>query len=143
MNKNTELKNEVGELLQFIITLNIFFISIIEILFRYVDSSMKQMTELELKWMASVAILIVCFLLFKIFKKSLSDFILKFSKTLILLDVFLFIIPLIILATQLNSITNYLSYYFLRFSLYGLVVLPIILLFVLIIGQLIFLLRKK
>ncbi len=143
MNKDLELKNEVYDLLKFVITLNVFFLSIIETLFKYNDTPVKHISEIKLQWAASVAILICCFLMFKLLTKDFSSLFFKISKILLLLENFLFVPPLIILATDLNTITTYTSYYILTISLWGLVMIPIFILFVTVIWWLFCLFKGK
>jgi hypothetical protein len=128
MEKRKELIKEVDNLFQFTTTLSVFFITIIDILFRYANSTSEEMGKVELKWIFIVAILLICFLVFKIFKKYFSDRVLKITKFLLFAEIFFFIPPIIIIGQYLNTITSYFGYYSLIISLWSLIILPVLIL---------------
>jgi len=123
-----DFKKEVNDLLQFTTMLSIFFISIIDILFKYANSTPQEVGSTQLKWIGAVMLLIICFLAFKMFNNHFSERVLKVSKILLFIEISLFIPVIFILSIYLNTITSYFALYSLKTSLIGMMVIPVFLL---------------
>lgn len=125
MYKN-ELIKESDSLIKFVTTLSIFFITVIDTLFKYANVDSQVTNENKMRWLIPAGILMLCILLFTILKNKIPLLLLKIIKALLLLEIFFYAVPVLIIGTNLNHITSYINYYSLMVFIWGLMILPII-----------------
>ncbi len=127
MDSKKEKLTEIEGLFQFVVMLQIFFISIIDLLFRLTGNTVEQIVRPELQYGVMIAVFISAYLLIKIWGKHFSEWVLRLSKSLLLLEILSFV-PIIILIGNLfnKQIGSEFFMMIFKLSMWILVFLPIL-----------------
>jgi hypothetical protein len=135
---------EIEGLFQFVVMLQIFFISIMDLLFKMTTDTSNQVIKVQLEYGALIAVFLSSYVLFKIFGKRFSQKILNISKWLLIsiiisLIPLVFIIGIIVYKTVIHSI--FINIIFML-SMWALILIPISV-FLLFFSNIIYLLYKE
>jgi hypothetical protein len=127
MNHNEKITNDSDNLLQFTTMLSIFFVSIFDYLFKLdAGATSETIGKVEITWVQTVGVLIICFLIFKIFKKYHTTEALRVFNILNYIEIFFFVIPIFILGKYFNTIDSTFAAGLLTSSLKVLFYLPLL-----------------
>ena len=96
MDFKQEILKEIDGLFQFVVMLQIFFISIIDLLFKITTDTSEQIVKVELEYSALIAVFLAAYVLFKIFGKRFPEIVLKISRWL-LISIIIALIPVVYL----------------------------------------------
>lgn len=127
MEKELKIKmiSEIQSRTQFIIVVAMFFLTVLYYFFSITDKSKAD--ETVLSYSILVGTYILFYLIFEISKNKLFISHLKFINILTLTGVGFYLIPIFLLAMAKHLPNSWLLLYIFKFSLFGLLIIPIIL----------------
>jgi hypothetical protein len=133
----SETKQEIETRFQIVLTLSMFFPTLLLIFLESAGMDKKQLNDTTLSWSILVGLYILDYVLFVATKKSrIPAGVFCWINSILILGISFFIFPLIIiaLAHAPNLHTNNLYLYFYKISLEGLILAPILIFILFIIG---------
>lgn len=140
----SKIKQEIETRLQLVVTLAIFFPTLISVFLSTSEMAEKQVSGISLIWTGMVGVLLFDYVFFAIFKSKLTSWVLRLVNWSLLIGVALFIFPTIIIATsQPDKPSSLLNYISLVVSLRGLPLMPFVVLGFLVLGLLIYFIKTE
>lgn len=133
-----ELIRDIDSMFQFVITISIFLLTMIDVLFSSFSTNTEE-SGLTLFKLAIIPIsLVISYLIFKIFKYSFKIWVISATNILLFLEIILIVIFIATVMTTGNTVTTYSAYYTVKISSSGTMIIPIIILIFLIISSMFF-----
>lgn len=129
-----ELIQDVDGMFQFVITISIFFLTFIDNLFKMGNETSAQSGLVQIQWTTALIVLVISYMLFRIFGSKIKDRLIKAVNILLFAEVLSIVTAIAVVLKYNNAITSYIGYYALKVSLWSAVLVPLAILVLTIIG---------
>lgn len=136
---NKEIIIEIRNKIQFCTTIAVFFSGVVYYFFNIFDKNNAD--KIALQFASIVIIYLLTYVFFDLFKYKISKKSLKIINDLILIGILMFIFPIAHLVSIKNELT-FISFISLKISLYGLIVIPVLLLIIILLSSIFYSTKK-
>ncbi len=132
------LKNlirEIEEKLEFVITLSVFFPSLLYNLFKLANKTEQKSNDIVVSWSVVVSIYLLNYIVFQFIKNKVPEKLLKIFKIILLIGISSYIIPILYIAIYKNNPIHGLTAFLFKASIWGLPAIPTLLFAILLLFQ--------